>query len=79
MNHYTRAGYYSSTDLAKKHGLGKKKQMLALDARLSRWRKANPDGQWIEDTERKRNEPRFLYLESAVMHIIENLRRATQR
>ena len=46
----------------------------ALDQRLRRFREKFPDGAWTEDLDRKRNAPKYLYQESAIQSIIDDLR-----
>jgi hypothetical protein len=60
------------SDLAEKHGVS----LRALRGRLDRWRYEHDAG-YFEMANRKRNEPQFLYDESAVMPIIEALKGKT--
>jgi hypothetical protein len=59
----------SPKDLSRKHNVSLK----ALRGRLDRWRYEHDSG-YSEVANRKRNEPHFLYDESAVMPIIEAMK-----
>ncbi|GMV79774.1 MAG: hypothetical protein AMXMBFR7_09580 [Planctomycetota bacterium] len=62
-------GYFSSTDLAMRHGLDSE----ALRKRLERWRKENGEG-WIETPNRKSRQPAATYQESAVWAVLKALK-----
>jgi len=61
--------------LAKAYGLSDK-QKERLRKRLEVWRKANIDGGWIERTERKPREPKYLYpfgkIKSIVIEVLSS-------
>ena len=60
------------TDLAKQFKLNAE----ALRKKLGRWRKTNHEG-WIENTERKQHEPKYLYRVSAVLPILRTALKAS--
>ncbi len=68
------AGFLSSGDLAKRYTV----PLGALDARLRRWRNGHWND-WHKTSDVARNEPRYLYKVSAVMAIIDKLRRKFER
>lgn len=57
-------------ELAKRGGLGDK-QKERLRNRLKTWRQANLDGGWIENTEAKPREPKYLFPIGKVWPIVE--------
>ena len=64
----------SSRDLAEKHKINHE----ALRKRLERWRFEHDSG-YIEVSNPRRNEPRYLYDETAVMPVIEDVRKNETR
>ena len=63
------AGRMSARELASKYDV----DPVALRSRLDRWRRDHDAG-YIESTDPARNEPKYLYDESAVMPIIDALK-----
>jgi hypothetical protein len=63
-------GYYSVADLAGMAGVDPE----ALRKRLDRWRRKNPGGEFIQNTERRSREPGYLYSRDAVIPVIEALK-----
>jgi len=60
--------FLCATDLAKRTG----KAPDALRKRLDRWRKQHPeDTGWIENQDRRANQPAYLYSVGAVRHVVE--------
>ena len=67
----SRGGFNSARQLADAHGVDHEK----LRKRLDRWRRKNPGSKgWIENIEPEAKQPRYLYRESAVLSIIEDLK-----
>ena len=65
------AGRYSARELAERH----KVDAQALRKRLERWRKQHPpSSDFAEHDSPRKNQPRFLYCEDAVTHLIEDLK-----
>ncbi len=63
-------GFFTASDLTERHNVPKDK-VAALRKRLERWRKKQTLGtDWIEADAQSRNEDRYLYRESAVLHLI---------
>jgi hypothetical protein len=54
-------------ELAKRYDLDREKTRKRLD----RWRSVNKGGGWIEATDTRRNEPKYLYRLSAVEHLFK--------
>jgi len=54
-------------DLAKRFNLDRE----TARKRLDRWRSKNKGGDWIEATDKRPNEPKYLYRLSAVKHLFE--------
>lgn len=50
----------------------------ALRKRLERWRRANLSGDWIETSDSKRGEPRFLYDLPSVQPVVDELKASIQ-
>jgi len=69
-------GLRSACDLAREYGLPHE----ALRKRLRRWRKRN-DGGWIEvrDSERRSNQPKFLYRPEAVAEVVDAMKKAKSK
>ncbi len=63
-------GHFSVSDLATRH----KVNAEALRKRLDRWRSGQPDGAFIENSEAKSREAKYLYSEQAVMPVIESMK-----
>lgn len=71
------AGFLSPAELAKRNGTGPEATRKALD----RWRIKNAGGDgYIQNKERRNNEPEFLYSAAAVAHVIQGVKdRETRR
>jgi hypothetical protein len=67
-------GFLSPADLAKEHHL----ELDPLRKRLERWRRSHADG-WIENTEPKSTEARFLYSPTSVANVIEKAKEASSK
>jgi hypothetical protein len=67
--HEPPAARLSVKDLAEKNGISK---VDALRKRLRRWQ-TDHDGSYFELTNRKPSDPRYLYVESAVQPIIDEM------
>lgn len=69
----TADGFHSAGWLAEHYGIS----VDALDARLRRWRKENAaGGGWMPHDSPRVNEPKYLYRLSAVLPIIQDLKKA---